>query len=75
MSRKFLLAVFCVCVFSFAAFAQSVVVTPRKITYKRPKPLSEYKKSFMIVRPKIKGVSLAAAKRIETAVGYEKILI
>ncbi len=64
MKRKFLLAVFFVCAFSFAAFAQSVVITPKKITYKRPKPLSEYKKSFVIVRPKIKGVSLTLAKKI-----------
>jgi len=73
MKRKFLLAVFCVCVFSFAAFAQSVVVTPKKITYKRPKPLSEYKKSFVIIRPKVKGVSPTVAKKIETAISYEKV--
>ncbi len=72
MKRKFLLAVICVCAFSFAAFAQSVVITPKKITYKRPKPLSEYKKSFVIIRPKVKGVSLAMAKKIETTISYEK---
>ncbi len=72
MKRKFLLAVFCVCAFSFAAFAQSVVVTPKKITYQRPKPLSEYKKSFVIVRPKVKGVSLPMAKKIEMTISYER---
>jgi len=72
MKRTFPLAVFCVCAFSFAALAQSVVVTPKKITYKRPKPFSEYKKSFVIVRPKVKGVSLTVAKKIETTIGYEK---
>ena len=72
MKRKFLLALFFVCAFSFAAFAQSVVITPKKITYKRPKPFSEYKKSFVIVRPKIKGVSLTLAKKIETTISYEK---
>ncbi len=75
MNRKFLSAVFYICVFSFAAFAESVVVTPRKITYKRPKPFSEYKKSFVIVRPKVKGISLTAAKKIETTISYEKISI
>ena len=72
MKRKFLLALFFVSAFSFAAFAQSVVVTPKKITYRRPKPFSEYKKSFVIVRPKVKGVSLALAKKIETTISYEK---
>jgi len=73
MKRKFLLALFFVCAFSFAAFAQSVVVTPKKITYRRPKPFSGYKKSFVIVRPKIKGVSLTLAKKIETTISYEKV--
>ncbi len=72
MKRKFLLAVFCVFALSFAAFAQSVAVAPKKITYKRPKPLSEYKKSFVIVRPKVKGVSLPMAKKIEMTISYER---
>jgi hypothetical protein len=72
MKRKFLSALFFVCAFSFVAFAQSVVITQKKITYRRPKPFTEYKKSFVIVRPKIKGVSLSIAKKIETTISYEK---
>jgi len=73
MKRKFLLALLFACAFSFIAFAQSVAVTPKKITYNRPKPFSEYKKSFVIIRPKVKGISLAMAKKIETTISYEKV--
>lgn len=53
-------------------FAQSVTVTPKKTVYKRPKPLSEYKKSFTVTRPIVKGVSAVLKKKIETSIGYEK---
>jgi hypothetical protein len=57
-----------------AAFAQSVVIAPRKITYRRPKPQSEYKKSFTISYPKIKNLSPTLAKKIESSLSYEKVL-
>lgn len=61
-----------IAVFSSIAAAQSVVVTPRKVTYKRLKPLSEYKKSFMITYPKVKGSSPGLARKIENAISFEK---
>ena len=69
---KFLLIVFFVCAFSLAAFAQSVVITPKKETYQRPKTEMDFKKSFAVIRPKVKGVNLAMAKKVETAISYEK---
>ncbi len=72
MKLKFLCALFCLCAFSFPAFAQSVVVTPKKTTYKRPKPLSEYKKSFVLIRPKVNGISPALTKKIESSISFEK---
>ncbi len=61
-------------IFSLSAicFAQSVVITPKKITYKRPNTKSDFKKSFTVVRPKVKGINSAAAKKVETAISYEK---
>jgi len=61
------LALFCC-----AAFGQSVVIKPRTFTYKRPKPFSEYKKTFTITFPKVSGSSVALNKKIESSISYEK---
>lgn len=59
--------------FSFAALAQSVIITPKKVTYKRPKPIADYKKSFTVNYPQIKAATPALSKKIETAISYEKV--
>ena len=69
-------SLFIVCfifVFSSVAFAQSVIITPKKVVYKRPKPFTEYKKSFTITYPKVKGLSPALTKKVEGSVSYEKV--
>src|ERR1044072_8607368 len=58
--------------FAAAAFAQTITVTPVKTVYRRPKPITPYKKTFTVTRPKVKGVSAVLAKKIETTIGYEK---
>ena len=58
--------------FSTFAFSQSVVITPKKITYKRPKPESEYKKTFEITYPKVKAATPALSKKIEATISYQK---
>lgn len=72
MKIKILLVLFCLSAFSLHIFPQGVIVTPKKIIYKRPKPLMDFKKNFTVIRPKIKGLSLALAKKSEDAVSYEK---
>lgn len=57
-----------------AASAQSVVITGKKVTYKRPKPLSEYKKSFEINYPKVRAVTPALSKKIEATISYQRLL-
>jgi hypothetical protein len=52
--------------------AQTITITPSKTTYRRPKPISSYKKTFIVTRPKVKGVSTVLAKKIETTISYEK---
>ena len=59
-------------VFAQTIFAQSVTVKPEKMIYKRPKTEMDFKKSFAVTRPKIKGINPAIAKKVETAVSYEK---
>ncbi|MGI8554895.1 MAG: hypothetical protein ACR2LT_00845 [Pyrinomonadaceae bacterium] len=72
MKIKFPLFLLFVFAFSSVAFAQTVVITPKKVTYKRPKPESEYKKSFVVTRPKVKASTPALSRKIETAISYEK---
>lgn len=72
MRTRILLLV--VLVFGLAAVApaQSVVVTKKKVTYTRPKPISKYKKTFVVNYPKIKAANAALSRRIEAAIAYEK---
>jgi len=72
MKLKFLFVLVLVIAFSSIAFAQSVVITPKKVTYKRPKPSADYKKSFIITRPVVKASTPALSKKIEAAISYEK---
>ena len=72
MKLKSLFSLFFIIIFSTLAFSQSVVITPKKVTYKRPKPISEYKKLFTVTYPKVKAATPALSKKIETAISYEK---
>ena len=55
-------------------FAQSVIVTKKKIVYTRPKSRDEYKKHFDIEWPKVKAATPALSRRIENALSYERVL-
>ncbi|MBV6497031.1 MAG: hypothetical protein DYH05_09390 [Acidobacteria bacterium ACB1] len=70
--NKLLFTVLLCLISTTVGFAQ-VKVTPKKTIYKRPKPLTEYKKSFTITWPKVSGVSPAVARKIENALNYEKL--
>ena len=72
MRRNFPSVLFFICAFSLAAFSQSVVVTPKKTVYQRPKPLMDFKKSFTLNRPKVKAATVALSKKIENTISYEK---
>lgn len=75
MKNKTIFALFLILSFTLITStisAQTITVTPSKITYRRPKPIDSYKKTFTVIRPKVKGVSTALARKIESAVSYEK---
>ena len=72
MKTKFLSLIFVLAAFVVAGNAQSVVVTGKKVEYKRPKPESEYKATFEINYPKVKAATPALSKKIENAISYEK---
>jgi len=69
VSTPTLLAVFCV-----GLWAQSVVITGKKVTYVRPRPISEYKKTFTINYPVVKAATTAISKKIETSISYSSVL-
>jgi hypothetical protein len=72
MKIKLLLTVLALSFITTISFAQSVVITPKATVYKRPKPMSEYKKSFTVTYPKVRAGTPALSKKIETAISYEK---
>jgi hypothetical protein len=75
MRNKLVSVLLFVLTFSFMACAisaQAITVTPSKTTYRRPKPISPYKKAFVVTRPKVRGVPAAIAKKIESTISYEK---
>lgn len=74
MKLKFFFPLFFVLVFSFAAAAQSVVIKSRKVTYTRPKPISEGKETFVVNYPKVSGVGKALATKIENTISYRNVL-
>ena len=73
MKIKTILIVLLLAGFSSVILAQSVTVTPKKVIYKRPKPLADHKKSFTVNYPKIRAASPVLSRKIESVLDYEKI--
>ena len=58
--------------FCIGAFGQSVIIKPRTVTYRRPKPIDEYKKTFKVTYPKVSGLTAILSKKVESTISYEK---
>jgi hypothetical protein len=74
MKIKILLTFALVATLSAIGLCQSVVITGNNVTYDRPKPSAEYKKSFTINYPKVKAATPALSKKIESAISYGRVL-
>lgn len=74
MKRAILAASFVSLAFVSFAASQSVVITSKKVVYKRPKPMSEYKKTFEIIYPKVKAATPALSTKIELAINPVTVL-
>lgn len=72
--KKSLLFLLLLLAFSTVSFAQSVKITGKKITYTRPKPISDYKKTFTVNYPKVKAATTALSKKIENTISFAKVL-
>jgi hypothetical protein len=57
-----------------AITAQTIVITPRKTIYRRPKPQYDFKKTFTVRRPIAKAPTPALSKKITAAISPEKVL-
>ncbi len=57
-----------------AGFSQTVVITPKKTLYRRPKPLYDFKKTFTVRRPIAKAATPALSRKITSLISPEKVL-
>src|SRR5215813_738973 len=73
MKTKLLLSLLLLLCLAGIALSQSVVITPRKTVYRRPKPMSSYKKTFTIRYPRVSGLSPTLNKRVQATISYEKV--
>ena len=74
MKIKLLLIGLAIVALSVGGFAQSVVVTGKKVTYTRPKPTLDYKKTFTINHPQVRAATPALSRKIESAISFEKVM-
>lgn len=72
MKIKILLCLLFIFAFSTGSLAQSVKITSRKVTYTRPKPMADFKKTFTVNYPKVKAATNALSKKIEASISFEK---
>lgn len=62
--------------FAFVSFgtAQSVIITPQRVVYKRPKPIMDFKTTFTVRYPKVKASTRLLSRKIESTISYAKLL-
>lgn len=72
MKAKFIIFAVVIAFTCTSVFAQSVGLSLKKITYKRPKPIADHKKTFTITYPKVKAATPALSRKIEALLSYEK---
>lgn len=72
MKTKLLPSILITLLLCLAADAQ-VKITAKKVTYKRPRPQQDFKRTFTITRPVIKAAAPAVSRKIESALSYERV--
>jgi hypothetical protein len=74
MKTRFVFLIGLAAVCTAGAFAQSVVITPKKTIYRRPKPQLDFKRTFSIRRPIAKAATPALSTRITRAIDPVSVL-
>jgi len=71
---KFAFLIITISALASVAFAQAVKVTPLKTVYQRAvKKDFAHKKTFVITRPKVSGLSAILNRKIEKAISFERV--
>ncbi len=73
MKTKFILITIAIALGSAGVFGQSVKISFKTVTYKRPKPIAAHKKTFTISYPKAKAATPAISRKIEAVLSYERV--
>ena len=75
MKIKFFLPLLFLLAFSSIVFAQSVVITPKKTTYRRkPNPDFKEKQTFTVTYPTVSGaIPAATKKKLENTISYWRV--
>jgi hypothetical protein len=73
MKTRLPLSLLLLALLACVAFSQSVTITPKKTIYRRPKPLSSYKKTFTIRYPRVSGLTPVLNKKVQSAISYERV--
>jgi hypothetical protein len=74
MTKRLLYSIALVLALATVSFAQSVTVTPNKITYRRPRPISSFKRTFTVTYPRVRAATPALSRKIEAAINPITVL-
>lgn len=73
-TRYLFITLFAIAAFAGLAQSQKVVVTGNKVTYIRPKPLADFKKTFTINHPVVTAATQSLSVKIESAISFQKVI-
>lgn len=74
MNPKYLAAAALALLLTSGVVAQTVVITPKKTVYRRPKPIVDFKRTFTIRRPIAKSSTPALSRAITSVISPERVL-
>lgn len=74
MKIKTAFSLILLCLAALATLGQTVIITPRKTLYRRPKPIQSFKKTFTIRRPVAKAANPGLSRKITAAIDPIRVL-
>ena len=75
MTTRLAVIAFLICWFAITpGVSQTVVITPRKTVYRRPKPQYDFKRTFTIRRPMARAATPVLSRKITAAISPETVL-
>jgi hypothetical protein len=74
MKPNVVLVTMLILAFATIAIGQTVVITPKRTVYRRPKPMMDFKKTFVIRRAVAKASTSALSRKITSVISPESVL-